>query len=132
MPKPTIPADLELSDVDELTYGEIFAIKAATGVDVTAMEVEAGPALVWYALKQRDAATKWDDVKLFKPTDVAPLFKQLTERLQREALEAQKQRQATADAAAVADQAEAMGDPLPPLQEPATDPTSEPVSSPPS
>ena len=126
MPKPTIPDDLELSDVDDLPYGQIFAIKAATGVDVTAMEVEAGPALVWYALKQRDPNTSWEDVKLFLPKDIGHLFVQLRERLIRERLAAEAQRQATDDATAAAEQAELLGevigDGLLP-SEPVTDPT---------
>lgn len=132
MPKLTIPDDLQLDDVDDLPYGVIFAIKAATGVDVTDMGVEAGPALVWYALKQRDPSTKWEDVKLFKPKDVGHLFRQLTARLTAEAQAAAAQRALNDDAAAVLEQAEAMGEEPPATPEPVTDPTSGPVSSPPS
>jgi hypothetical protein len=130
MPKPTIPDDLQIDDVDDLTYGVIFAIKAATGVDVTDMGVEAGPALVWYALKQRDPATKWEDVKLFKPKDVGHLFRELTARLTREAQKAAEQRARSDDAAALLEQAEALGEDPPEPVEPITDPTSEPASSP--
>lgn len=130
MPKPPIPADLELSDVDDLPYGVIFAIKAATGVDVTDMAVEAGPALVWYALKQRDPATKWEDVKLLTPKDLGPLFVQLQQRLTAEAQAAAEQRARNDDAAALIEQAEALGEDPPATPEPVTDPTSEPDSSP--
>lgn len=130
MPKPTIPDDLQLDDVDDLPYGVIFAIKAATGVDVTDMAVEAGPALTWYALKQRDPATKWEDVKLFTPKDLGPLFQKLQRRLVEEQQAAAAQRARNDDAAALLEQAEALGEDPPATPEPVTDPTSAPDSSP--
>jgi hypothetical protein len=132
MPKPTIPDDLQLDDVDDLPYAVIFAIKAATGVDVTDMAMEAGPALVWYALKQRDPATTWNEVKMLRPKDVGHLFRQLTERLTREAQDAAVQRARNDDAAAIQEQSELMGDDPVEVPEPVTDPTSGPVSSLPS
>lgn len=124
MIKPEELEGLELADPDELTFGEIFAIKAATGMDVLDLDgTTTVPALTWYALKQRRPATTWSEVLQLKPTHLNPLASALTARITAEKAKAEAQRQASADAAAVLEQAEAMGEELPAAQEPEKDPT---------
>lgn len=124
MIKPEDLAGLELADPDELTFGEIFAIKAATGMDVLDLDgTTTVPALTWFALKQRDPKVQWSDVLQLKPTHLNPLARALTARLKAQKAKAEAQRAASDDAAAVLEQAEAMGEELPEAVEPEKDPT---------
>lgn len=117
-------AGLELADPDELTFGEIFAIKAATGLDVLELDgTTTVPALTWFALKQRDPNVKWSDVLQLKPPHLNPLAAALTARIAKQKAQAEAQRQASSDQAAALEQAEALGEELTPAVEPEKDPT---------
>lgn len=135
MTKQLPPAtELKLPHPDELTFGTVFAIKAATGVDV--VEPESGGAqllgLLWYALN--DAGHKWTWAECLDVTgeQVSGFMDQLRATDQRRRAEAARAKQA-ADAAedeiAIEEQRRALtGEPDPGPTRPAEDPTLPPVT----
>lgn len=122
------PADqLKLPLPDDLTLGELFAIRAATGVDVQEPEsaVEQIAALTWFAL-QPDGPS-WSQMLQLKPRDLEPYWADLQKRSRdrklAEAAETAAAAQAREDAAALAEQAEALGEPATEPTPPTVDPT---------
>jgi hypothetical protein len=134
-PAPLPPAaDVPLTHPDDLTFGEVFAIKAATGID-PAMTLDASEqllALLWFALRPTEHARSWPEMLELHGTDVTDWFAQLRE------LDAQRQaeQEAAADAAAEVEDAEAIaateravsGEPDPGPQKPGADPTLPPAT----
>lgn len=120
----TIPDDLELQDPDELTFGELFAVKAATGIDVSASSPgEWGAAMLWYALKQRGVAVQWGQILDLKPSVITPHINRLLKRVEADQAAAKERRDANDEAAAVADQMVEAGDALPDEVPPVKDPS---------
>lgn len=116
--------ELELADPDELTFGEVFAIKSATGIDVlSAPGTEQGAALLFFALRQRDPKVTWAQVLDVHPKVVAPHMDALVARIQRQQAESEKLRHQRDEVAAVAEQARDLGEEVPPEPEPAKDPS---------
>src|SRR5688500_19496339 len=108
------PGELELTDPDDFTFGEVFAIKAATGIDVlTAPGTEQGAALLWFALKQRDPKVTWGQILDVHPKEVAKHMDALVARITREQSESAELRAERDNVAAVAEQARALGEEVP-------------------
>lgn len=127
MTKPTIPPveELKLPHPDDLTLGELFAIQAATGVDVQTPEstLQQIGALMWFALKPTQPKLSWSDMLGLNPGDLGPHWKELTERSAKRMADAAQAAQEADDAAALAEQDAVMGeDPVEPTR-PAGDPT---------
>jgi hypothetical protein len=118
------PGELELSDPDELTFGEVFAIKAATGVDVlTDGGTEQACALLWFALKQRDSSIQWRQMLDLKPSVANEHMMALAERITKQQAEAERLRNERDEAAAVKDQLRELGEEVPADPAPAKDPS---------
>lgn len=118
------PEELPLPDPDELTFGEVFAIKAATGVDVlTGDGTEQACALAWYALKQRDPKIEWRQMLDLKPATLNPHMLELAERITRTQQEAATLRGERDQAAAVNEQLRELGEEVPAQPAPAKDPS---------
>jgi hypothetical protein len=116
--------ELELTDPDEMTFGTVFAIKAATGIDVlTADGTEQAAALIWYALKQKDPTVEWRQMLDVKPSDANAHVMALAERLLKQQADAERLRNERDDAAAVRDQMRDLGEEVPADPAPAKDPS---------
>lgn len=126
MTKPVIPPveELKLSHPDDLTLGELFAIQAATGVDVQTPDstIQQIAALLWFALKPSQPNLSWSDMLSLSPADLGPHWQELTTRSAKRAAEAAQAAQEAEDAAALAEQDALMdeepAEPTPPAGDP--------------
>lgn len=129
---------ISLRHPDDLTFADLWQIKAATGVDLIAGGVtitEQLPVLVWWAWSQDlpETAPSWQAFAgEIRPRDLGDHGEQL-QNMEAERLEALERREQERDQqAAVAEQLAAIGDPLPEPaepEEPETDPTGAPAST---
>lgn len=118
------PEEMPLPDPDALTFGEVFALKATTGIDVhSCTGTQQGAVLLFYALKQRDPKVQWSQLLQLTPSAANAHMLELADRLGREQAEAERLRNERANAAAVEQQLEELGEELPALEEPARDPS---------
>lgn len=118
------PEELPLPDPDELTFGEVFAIKAATGVDVLSDGgTEQAAALLWFALKQKDPKVEWRELLNLKPSVANGHMLALADRLTKEQAAAAELRNERDQAAAVKEQLRELGEEVPADPAPAKDPS---------
>ncbi|MGZ0150677.1 hypothetical protein ACXJJ3_26705 [Kribbella sp. WER1] len=123
--------DVQLPDPDTLTFRQLWAIKAATGINPIECDAsEQIAALYWYARQEAGRPIPWPEVQDMNPKRLIPLMDDLRDRVAAEQAAAEAIRSQRADAAALAEDLAALGEPAPVAAEPTTDPTSAGATSP--